>query len=825
MDTVDRFRSGMFLRLCIAFLFLAPAGSALGAALSGAGRDSMLALGERQMADRQLAEAVGTFARLAEAFPEDAYLLARLGHAHLKVEDFGEAKKAFEAAKKLDENLAAAHAGLALTYAEMPAKGISAYHNFRRAVSEAKRAIKLDPDHAPAYRALGEAYERFREDHKKAFEYWAKYVELEPGDPDGLYYFGLACVQTKAYDKIDRRIAPYLKAHPQEVRLLPLAAQSYFFEEEHGQALEYFERYLQHVDEQEHALYTDITFVASGEELQEYQALAEPSERLAYLERFWLRRDPDIMTRLNERIIEHYRRVWYARTFFADKVTPWDKRGEVYIRYGEPDYRSRSFQRDLSQTPEVEAVRTRMAINLYGAEAAFLTFTGPVFPIRAFRHPVTQRNLDDLYNVGTGTQGGATFQGDGFTSNTDAAADEEFQERGTDASPEVNPLSRRDFDEQDGARFDEFGNMSARLNFGDYIPVTIHTDLATVPWETWIYTQVQGGIEIVFTDENNSGQFNFAPIPPVTGVGRQLTNASRLAKYAPEITYQNARVETPDYYRPGIRGPALNFYYDLAHFRGSEGQTAVEVYYGIPPEQVRVVQQADSAQIRVQCALALADAGHTTIYRDTQEFLYLGRSDFARAKGAFLPELLKTEVPPGKYELQVQIKDLVSGHTGLYKQALEVPDYYVDRLRASDIQLASAIGDTGSADKFRKGDIWVVPMPTRNYGKEQKVYAYYEIYNLEKDRFGQTNYEVKYVVRSVAGRSAGVVGAVTSLFRRKKTRVSVTYKHAGTEATEQEYFEIDLGKAKPGVQVLEVTIKDRVSGDTETREIQFRYGI
>ena len=201
----------------------------------------------------------------------------------------------------------------------------------------------------------------------------------------------------------------------------------------------------------------------------------------------------------------------------------------------------------------------RMAASLYGAEASFMTFTGPVFPIRAFRHPITQRTQDNLHGFSYADQRDASFLEDGFTSNTDAADEEEFQERDLEGTPLTAPLTRSDYDDQDGARFEEFGNQFARIKFGDYIPVTIHTDMATVPWETWIYTQIQGGIEIVFTDENKSGQFNFAPIPPVTALNNQIVNITRLVKYAPEIIYQNAAHETPDYYRPGIQGPAPQF--------------------------------------------------------------------------------------------------------------------------------------------------------------------------------------------------------------------------------------------------------------------------
>ncbi len=823
MDTGLRFQPVHLQQFCIVFLVLGLSVPAPAVALSM--RDSLFAVGERQMDSRRFGEARDTFLGLAETIPGDAQILTRLGQARLKVEDFRGALESFEAALDLDKKNAAAHAGLALTYAEMPAKGISALHNFRRSIGAAKKAIELDPEQADAYRALGEAHERFKEDHEKALGYFDTYLALEPDDPDGLYYFGLACIQAESYDRIARHIVPYVEASDEEHRLLPIAAQGLVHEEEYVEALDYFQRFLGTVEPLERELYEDVANAASAEELREIQALTDSTALQAYLEQFWLRRDPDMMTRVNERIIEHYRRVWYARTFFADKVSPWDKRGEVYIRYGKPDYRSRSYQRDLSITPDVEAVRMRMAASLYGAEASFMTFTGPVFPIRAFRHPITQRTQDALHGFGSADQRDASFLDDGFTSNTDAADEEEFQERDLEGTPLTAPLTRSDYDDQDGARFEEFGNQAARNKFGDYIPVTIHTDMATVPWETWIYTQIQGGIEIVFTDENKSGQFNFAPIPPVTGLNNQLVNLTRLVEYAPEIIYQNAAHETPDYYRPGIQGPALNFYYDLANFQGSDGRTNVEVYYGIPPEQVEIAEQADSAQVSVQCAMALADAAHTTIYRDTREFYYEGRADFQRARGAFLPEMLKTGVPPGKYELQVQIKDLVSGHTGLYKQAVEVPDYNVEELRISDILLASEIDDADTAGKFSKGDIRVVPMPTRNYRKAQKVYAYYEVYNLKKNRFGQTDYEVKYVVRTVVGRSEGVVGAVASLFKRRKTQISVSYEHAGTEITEQQYFEIDLDRARPGVQVLEVKIKDRVSGKSDTREIQFRYGI
>ncbi|MYF16641.1 MAG: tetratricopeptide repeat protein, partial [Gemmatimonadetes bacterium] len=200
-------------------------------------RDSLLTLGQKYLREGQAEAAVATFSDLTKAFPKDAHIQSRLGYAYLKNRDFEKAETAFKTAKGLDKNLAEAYVGLGLVYAERPASGLSAYSNFRKAVGEAKRATKLDSTYGPAYRLLGELYERFQEDHQKAVDYYLKYIQVESDNPDGLYYFGLACVQADQHDQIAAHIIPYINAHDPELRLLPLAAAGYFHQKEHRLAL------------------------------------------------------------------------------------------------------------------------------------------------------------------------------------------------------------------------------------------------------------------------------------------------------------------------------------------------------------------------------------------------------------------------------------------------------------------------------------------------------------------------------------------------------------------------------------------------------------
>ena len=325
-----------------------------------------------------------------------------------------------------------------------------------------------------------------------------------------------------------------------------------------------------------------------------------------------------------------------------------------------------------------------MAVDIYGPEAAFFTFTGPVFPIR------------------TNRETGSLFEPD---SPTDIADDESFTgEEATEAADEgMTELPEAEGGEGEGFRLgfernpferdgtiesvldEQTGQLNTRLQFGRYSPITIGNEIDTVPWETWTYIQLNGGIEITFTDEMGNGRYDFAPLPEATTEDAEaIAYIARMTEHTPEVIYQQAVSTSPDFYRPGLPGDILNFYYDLAHFRGPDGQTNLEIYYGIPPEQVEIEQEADSSFIHVQLAVALANEGHTSIYRTTDAFAYRGAQVHSTTEqGTFVPEIIKTQVPPGKYELQVQMKDLISGRTGLYRQELQVRDYKSQNSRSA----------------------------------------------------------------------------------------------------------------------------------------------
>src|SRR5271166_2333231 len=82
----------------------------------------------------------------------------------------------------------------------------------------------------------------------------------------------------------------------------------------------------------------DVRWIITPEELSAFKQLSNDEERDAFIEQFWLRRDPTPDTPENEYKEEHYRRIAYANEHFAAGKPGWmTDRGRMYIVYGPPD--------------------------------------------------------------------------------------------------------------------------------------------------------------------------------------------------------------------------------------------------------------------------------------------------------------------------------------------------------------------------------------------------------------------------------------------------------------------------------------------------------
>ncbi len=727
-----------------------------------------------------------------------------LGGAYLMRGDLDRAREAYEKAQEIDKRSTEAQYGLAcLHFKEAGKRGVRAALSHRRAFAAVRKLVETAPQFAPAYLLYGLCCEWLRGDYERAIGYYDLYLKMRPEDPDGLQALGRACIELKRYRRIEEAVLPYVDRHPEEHRMLPILGQYLLTHGKPVDASEVFMRYVERLSTSERTLYEDIRWAASKEEMEDYRRLSG-AERPAFLKRFWAERDADILTEVNEGLIEHYRRVWYARTYFSGGVKPWDRRGEVYIRYGEPDYRARSNRQSVSPNPAVQRVKERIAQRLYGTELADEVYVGPVFPVRSGNLAISEdvrpaQDLPDTRSTPTSIQ---TPEGETADPGTAMLADPN-----TSTSP---------------------SNLPETPPGITYAPVTVRNDQSLVGWESWVYVNIAGGIEVTFTDETGSGVYDFAPMPALDLHQEDvLKRTASLLEFSPKVVFDRSVAVTPVEYRVAREDLNLPFYYDTADFRGTGGDTRVEVVYGLPTKEIASFKGGDTMAVVVARAVALAARDHSRVYRFQDETALQGQGVLRKVKGEFIPDLVRLEAPPGEYQMAIQIKDKVSGRTGLYKQDLRVKAYGSDRLQISDISLSFSILDSAAAPQFRKGNVYVLPMPNRTYAEGQSAAAYYEVYNLKKDARGHTRYKVEYSIRSEVEEGYSLLSKTASTFQKllggRKPQVSVSYEQAGTEESDAGYFTLDLKQVKPGVNRLRVTVTDLVNQEKAEKEAAFRY--
>ncbi len=683
---------------------------------------------------------------------ETAQDLVLLGQAYLDAGNRKAAKKAFRKAVKKGAK-AAGYNGLGLAY-------MASKQGLRRAETNFRRALKADPVMAEAQYHLARVYLETR--RRRAREAFEKVIEIDADYPDAHYQVGLLLeTDGKRHEAISayQREMEANPSHPLAgIRLARLwlvlgeSAEAVntlsgllkgegdaripanrdlaiigLVNGDFERANELFEDYFSYLPDAERRRFRDISLVAADKDLARYVA-ASPEEKDALAVRFWNRRDPTPLTPENERLLEHYRRVAYALEHYARPGGGWDKRGEVFIRLGDPDH--------ISSWDDVQAERNR-----------------------------------------------------------------EVQEA------RVNFVNR------------------SRIALAISPGLPIFPVSANARWEYWVYTQVDGGIEITFAEVFKGRRYDYAPFPlriaPHLGV--------HLADYQGGVVMQNVVARRPSLYTPDFADLPIDFFYYPADFKGPKSTTRLEVYYGLPAsEVVRLNVDEKTDLILLDRGVAFFDSLWNEVHREVDQMAFKAPTDQQVADGAFIPGVMPVDLPPGTYHMALQVRDVVSGKSQVYQQAVILEDYHKpSRLLVSDIELAFATEPTDEpSGDYVKNGLKVIPMSSLAFRSEQNAFVYFEIYNLKQNTFGQTRYRVEYTLRSQRKRAlpAKILHGLGRAFRlsEKDQEIVISYDQAGTRPDEVAYVELDLTETQEGGQQVRVAVTDLLADDRATKEISFR---
>ena len=310
--------------------------------------------------------------------------------------------------------------------------------------------------------------------------------------------------------------------------------------------------------------------------------------------------------------------------------------------------------------------------------------------------------------------------------------------------------------------------------------------------EMWNY----GGIRLVFANTDSRDTWRYR----VGWVGRQ------------PVDFDALTTRVPEYYKDPYKWERYDAPYQMARFRGDGEVARVEIYYALPGEEVeRGKAQAGAQSVAMRQGLFLFDANWDTLKKDVGRVEMMPWVQYGANRDGYLFASEKLTLAPGKYFIAAEAEDRKTKSIGTFRSVLRVETFGYDSLSVSDMLLARRIVEREHAPYGRERYL-ILPNPLKQYQQGAQAYFYYEIYNLQKDRFGATNYQVTYQIRTVKDDAAAADQEWTT---------AVSYTHKGSQAWEPIYQVLNLemlpGPREFRVNVLDLNSRQEVSSATTFR--------
>jgi GWxTD domain-containing protein len=485
----------------------------------------------------------------------------------------------------------------------------------------------------------------------------------------------------------------------------------------------------------------DVTYIITGEERSAWKNLKTDEEREAFIESFWLRRDPTPDTVDNEFRDDHYERIAYANEHFASGIPGWKTdRGRIYVMYGKPD--------------EIESHPSGGTYDRPIEEGGGTTST---FPFEIWRY---------RYIEGIGNEVLLEF---------------------------VDPSMSGEY------------RMTIDPSEKDAL---LHVPGAGLTWYEQIY-----GIDKA-ERLNRDG----------ASIGNPLGNTSRTNPF-------DKLQLMADIFRP----PAIK-YKDL------EAVITTRLSYNVLPfnfrtDFVRVTEDTVLTPVTISLQNKdLAWQDQDSVHKFTGHILIIVTSvNGRRAPGGTIEDNIELQIPdslfkqqlegislyqriiplrPGRYKIDIVVKDVNSGNTGVINKALPVPRFPDERLQLSSLILAERVetlppNQVGSGSFILAGNK-VRPSVTGEFvrGRDKEINVWFQAYNLKLDE-------------ATKKPSATIEVSITKNGQAVKKIVEQSSELANAAAQMTFVKAIPVTEFEPGQYSVLVKVTDNLTKDVNTQSDTF----
>ena len=366
----------------------------------------------------------------------------------------------------------------------------------------------------------------------------------------------------------------------------------------------------------------------------------------------------------------------------------------------------------------------------------------------------------------------------------------------------------------------------------------------TYPFEIWFYRYLAGvgsGVEIEFVDPTGTGEYRIARSPDekdamlnIPGAGLTLSEQLGLTDKAQRVggmggignNNYTREQDSPfsrlqllaDLSRPPqvkfndlasavntgvIEENPLNFEVRVDFFRQSDERVITAITIQVENKDLVFQDSGGLQQARINIFGRITSvAGRRAGVFEDPVITTATAQELSDARGRKSAYQKAVALPPGTYKVDVIVRDVASGATGVRHIALPVPKYDPQKLSTSTLVLAARLenmGDRPAVGQFVIGQAKVIPNVSGIYHRGEPVGVYMQVYNAGID---QTTLRPSVDVEYALMKDGKEVGKQAEDWRGMSD--------SGQRLTLARL--IDTRQLGPGEYELAIRIRDRVSG-------------
>lgn len=317
--------------------------------------------------------------------------------------------------------------------------------------------------------------------------------------------------------------------------------------------------------------------------------------------------------------------------------------------------------------------------------------------------------------------------------------------------------------------------------------------------EVWNYKDMTFG----FTDMTSSGEYIFSfPSGEKDKVHSQFYgNTLDFINYLRKVRHS--------YFEPKFEGPTFDLQYSITQFKSSEKWYLTDTYFNFTFDIPDSLQK--NAPLKHHIGLFFFDKNYEEQFRilDSIEIKMSERKNFVKSVR------VTSHPDTGFFSLEVT-RDYDKG-TSVNRSELKIRRFSNAELDISDILLAKKVSFDEDTNLIKRKNIFLKPSPTSQFSKTDSLFIYFEVYNLRKNENGLTDFEQKISIKKYKKESKNDLEKIASTILNMlgvttEESVALTSNYHTVENDPQIYMQLDLSNYPSAEYLINITIKDKLSG-------------